>query len=153
MPEELTDKEKLIEAANLIERSGATATAGPWWSDGSDADASSDLRFPYRLHGVHAVMPGQGDWLPAQVINHQILKAPRTGTTYAEYWPSAHDDRWLTMMSPVIAKPLSRWLEQEARRKTPSPHAIALSELVIAFHARQGAAPTAEEVPDADRAF
>jgi hypothetical protein len=59
------------------------ATRGPWWFDEDD--------LMWRLHGVHAVLPTGIDWLPDQVLNHQILKAPKSGTPYAEYWPNDAD--------------------------------------------------------------
>jgi hypothetical protein len=59
------------------------ATRGPWWFDEDD--------LMWRLHGVHAVMPPFMEGFPEQVLNHQILKAPKQGTPYAEYWPCPAD--------------------------------------------------------------
>jgi hypothetical protein len=65
------------------------ATPGPWWFGEDD--------LMWRLHGVHATIPAQcfpgSDevMFPEQVINHQILKAPKKGTTYTEYWPGEAD--------------------------------------------------------------
>lgn len=58
------------------------ATPGPWWFE--------DSAMCWRLHGVAGVIPAQPP-IPEQVINHQILKAPKSGTPYAEYWPSEAD--------------------------------------------------------------
>ena len=74
--------------AEIREREQA-ATAGPWWFDEDE--------LMWRLHGVHAVIPEQMDGLiPEQVMNHQILKAPKSGTRYAEYWPGAADAAFIT---------------------------------------------------------
>jgi hypothetical protein len=65
------------------------ATEGPWWFDESD--------LTWRLHGVAAVMPPSADGLiPEQVVNKQILKAPKQGTTYAEYWPDDADAAFIS---------------------------------------------------------
>ena len=65
------------------------ATTGPWWFDEDE--------LTWRLHGVHAMIPAQMDGLiPEQVMNHQILKAPKSGTPYAEYWPGAADAAFIT---------------------------------------------------------
>src|SRR5262245_18825226 len=53
------------------------ATKGPWWSD-EDGDM-------WRLHGIHA-----------GPLNQQILKAPKRGTPYAEYWPDQADAEFIT---------------------------------------------------------
>ena len=67
----------------------ALATPGPWWSD-------QDERC-YRLHGVAFRIPAQaGGVIPEQVMNKQIAKAPKQGTPYAEYWPDAADDTFIT---------------------------------------------------------
>lgn len=68
--------------AEIREREQA-ATRGPWWFDEDD--------LMWRLHGVHAVMPPFMEGFPEQVLNHQILKAPKQGTPYAEYWPAPAD--------------------------------------------------------------
>lgn len=72
-------------AAELVAIKGRTeaATPGPWWFDEDDRT--------WRLHGVHAIIPPFMEGMPEQVMNHQILKAPKQGTTYAEYWPSEAD--------------------------------------------------------------
>ncbi len=62
------------------------ATPGPWWYD-------QDERM-WRLHGVQFVIPPQGP-VAQQVIGRQILKAPKKGTPYAEYWPSAPDAEFI----------------------------------------------------------
>lgn len=59
---------------------GGRHTRGPWWSDESGNC--------WRLHGVHGYIPAIPDLgIGEQVVNHQILKAPKHGTPYAEYWP------------------------------------------------------------------
>ncbi len=62
------------------------ATEGPWWFDESE-----DC---WRLHGVATRIPAQ-NWVPELVVNCQILKAPKHGTPYAEYWPSPEDGAFI----------------------------------------------------------
>lgn len=77
-----------------IEALATAATPGPWWSD-EDENC-------WRLHGVAMRIPPQMDGLiPEQVVNAQILKAPKRGTPYAEYWPGAADSRHITMNDPA----------------------------------------------------
>lgn len=72
-----------------VEQREQAATPGPWWSDESDQC--------WRLHGVHAIIPATlGAETFDQVLNRQILKAPKTGTPYAEYWPGEADDAFIT---------------------------------------------------------
>lgn len=74
-------RDPLALLAGIKERTEA-ATPGPWWSDdGEDC---------WRLHGVAARIPAHGP-VPEQVVNKQILKAPKQGTPYAEYWPGEAD--------------------------------------------------------------
>lgn len=68
------------------------ATEGPWWSDESD-DA-------WRLHGVAFMVPAQGA-IREQVVNKQILKAPKRGTPYAEYWPDPADAAFILANDPA----------------------------------------------------
>jgi hypothetical protein len=75
------------------------ATDGPWWFDEDD--------LMWRLHGVGGVIPAQGGIIPEQIINHQILKAPKSGTNYAEYWPLPADAAFIvgarTWLPAVVA--------------------------------------------------
>lgn len=71
-----------------IRQRAAVATEGPWWFDEDDNC--------WRLHGVHGRIPADPIGIPEQVINHQILKAPKRGTTYAEYWPNAADAAFIS---------------------------------------------------------
>jgi hypothetical protein len=74
--------------AEIRERHEA-ATEGPWWFDESD--------LTWRLHGVAGVIPPSADGLiPEQIVNKQILKAPKKGTTYAEYWPDDADAAFIS---------------------------------------------------------
>ena len=59
-------------------------------------------------------MPGLPGFFPEQVVNTQIIKAAKCGTPYAEYWPHAGDDAWITTMHPGVAAPLSMWLRGHA---------------------------------------
>lgn len=89
----MSDDPLAARLAAIREREQA-ATQGPWWSD-------QDERV-YRLHGVHATIPPQmfpgtdEVMIPEHVMNHQILKAPKQGTSYAEYWPGEADDAFIT---------------------------------------------------------
>lgn len=78
----MTDDRLTAELAAIKARADA-ATRGPWWFDEDDE--------VFRLHGVHAIIPPVMDGFPEQVLNHQILKAPKQGTPYAEYWPGEAD--------------------------------------------------------------
>ncbi|MEU4534382.1 hypothetical protein AB0G15_05910 [Streptosporangium sp. NPDC023825] len=67
----------------------AAATEGPWWSD-------EDGHY-YRLHGVAFRIPPQaGGLLPEQVVNYQILKAPKSSKVFSPYWPNEADDAFIT---------------------------------------------------------
>jgi hypothetical protein len=96
-------------AAKLMRERAEAATPGPWWSDDSDQC--------WRLHGVHAVIPaamfpGTDEvMIPEQVMNHQILKAPKSGTPYAEYWPHEADAAQITSWHPLVALAVAEWLE------------------------------------------
>lgn len=72
--------------AEIREREAA-ATPGPWWSDEDDRC--------WRLHGVDAVLPSPSAGLPDQIVNRQILKAPKRDTPYAEYWPDEADGAFI----------------------------------------------------------
>lgn len=99
----------LRRAAVLMRERAEAATPGPWWSD-DDEDC-------WRLHGVAGYIPPQLDGLiPQQVVNKQIIKAPKRNTPYAEYWPEAADDVWIITMHPGIGAPLADWLDAEAER-------------------------------------
>ena len=94
-------------AATLMRERAEAATRGPWWHDEDDE--------VWRLHGVHAVVPAQlGGRIPEQVINHQIAKAPKQGTPYAEYWPNEADTAWITSMHPGTGLAIAAWLDATA---------------------------------------
>jgi len=67
----------------------------------------------WRLHGVAGRIPGD-DLIPEQVINSQILKAPKRGTSMAEYWPNAADGAWIVTMNPLVGLALADLLDQHA---------------------------------------
>lgn len=85
------------------------ATPGPWWHDEDDK--------VWRLHGVRAVLPSPIKGLPGQVVNLQILKAPKTGTPYAEYWPGEADTAFITAA------------------RTDVPRLLAAFRVLLGFHA------------------
>ncbi len=79
MPEPMSE-ERLAE----ITARHAAATEGPWWFDES-ANC-------WRLHGIGGRMPSVPSLnIGEQTVNKQILKAPKHGTPYAEYWPDPED--------------------------------------------------------------
>jgi hypothetical protein len=75
--------DRLTAELAAIKARAESATAGPWWFDEDDQ--------VFRLHGVYTIIPPFIEGMPGQVVNHQILKAPKTGTPYAEYWPNEAD--------------------------------------------------------------
>lgn len=96
----------LSRAADALDAALQGATDGPWWVQETDQC--------WTLHGVHATLPAQGS-IPPQVIGAQILKAPKTGTPYAEYWPNRADGKRIPMMSnPAVARALAVLLRSEA---------------------------------------
>ena len=76
----------------------AAATEGPWWFDEDE--------HCWRLHGVFGRIPVQGV-IPEQVMNKQILKAPKIGTPYAEYWPAAADAAFIAAAWTVVGELLA----------------------------------------------
>jgi hypothetical protein len=63
------------------------ATPGPWWYD-EDEDC-------WRLHGVAMRMLPPFEGFPEQIVNKQIIKAPKRDTPYAEYWPEPADAEFI----------------------------------------------------------
>ncbi len=63
-----------------------TATDEPWWFDEDELS--------WRLHGVMDRLPAQRN-IPEQILNKQILKAPKRNTPYAEYWPDPADGEFI----------------------------------------------------------
>lgn len=106
----MAEPDELSNELNAIEVREQAATRGPWWFDEDD--------LMWRLHGVRDVIPPQLDGLiPEQVINHQILKAPKSGTRYAEYWPSEADAAFI------------------AAARSDVPRLLAAIRLVLRFYA------------------
>lgn len=91
------------EAARLLRERATVATPGPWWARDTDTC--------WTLHGVGGRLPGWGS-MPEQVIGKQILKAPKAGTTMAEYWPDAADAAHMVpMLNPAVALTLAELLD------------------------------------------
>jgi hypothetical protein len=103
----------LQQAAQDLRAAAMAATGGPWSHDESS--------LCWRLHGVHARIPAQlasdGTVLIGeQVMSHQIIKAPKAGTTgFAEYWPGPADAQWITRMHPGTGLLIAGLLEAQAR--------------------------------------
>lgn len=113
MPE-LGQAAELRAAAKLMRERAEAATPGPWWSDESDQC--------WRLHGVAFRIPPQCDGLiPEQLVNAQILKAPKCGTPYAEYWPVAADAAQITSWHPLVALAVADLLDAMAADSDPFP--------------------------------
>jgi len=81
-----------------IEALHAAATEGPWWFDEDE--------HCWRLHGVAWRMPADPP-IPEQVMNKQILKAPKKGTPYAEYWPDAPDAAFIAAAWSIVGELLA----------------------------------------------
>jgi hypothetical protein len=105
----ISPAEEICIAAARAHAIAEAATKGPWWSDDSDN--------AWRLHGVAFTVPPQlGGEIPAQPVNKQILKAPKHGTSYAEYWPDPADDAHITMWHPGVTALAAAFLEAEGDR-------------------------------------
>ena len=107
-----TPAETISRAAVLMRSRAEAATKGPWWCDESENC--------WRLHGVAFEIPPQtfpdGEvQIPEQVVNSQILKAPKHGTPYAEYWPGEADAAQITSWAnPLVALAVADWLDRFA---------------------------------------
>lgn len=108
---------------DAIKARADAATPGPWWSDESD--------MCWRLHGVAGRIPAQMDgFIPEQIVNHQILKAPKKGTTQAEYWPNAADAEFITHAREDVPALIAE-LEQARRGgKELGKNVVFLMELI-----------------------
>lgn len=94
----------VLQRAEAVVRFKVVGTTGtPWYSD--------DDENCWRLHGRFTDWPGEVGTGPSM----QILKAPKHGTPYAEYWPSAPDGEWIVFASPAWAAPLADLLGRAAR--------------------------------------
>jgi hypothetical protein len=88
--------ETIRRAAKLMRERAEAATPGPWWSDqGEDCWRLFAETGP----GMHPL---------------QLIKAPKRGTVYAEYWPDAADNAWITSFSPEDGVRLADWLDSAA---------------------------------------
>jgi hypothetical protein len=82
------------------------ATEGDWWIEDSDTT--------WVLQGVAFRIAGDGAW-PEQIVNKQILKAPKSGTPYAEYWPDAADAEFIAHARTDIPYLLAALSEARSR--------------------------------------
>lgn len=103
--------EVMRSAADLMRERAQAATPGPWWADESENC--------WRLHGVAFKVPPQkfddgSVMIPEQVINKQILKAPKHGTPYAEYWPDEADAVYIPSMHPLVGLAVAKLLSKVA---------------------------------------
>jgi hypothetical protein len=115
----------------------AAATPGPWWFDESEDT--------WCLHGVAARFDNPP--LGETVVNKQILKAPKVGTPYAEYWPDAADADFIAHAHSDIA-----WLLQDRARREGLDlgPALAPPEPPPTFTSEQLAQRIADALADAD---
>lgn len=97
---------KAVDLAAVKARADA-ATEGPWTFDEDE--------LTWRLHGTAGIIPPQLDGLiPAQRMTHQILKAPKKGTTYAEYWPNRADADFIVHARTDVPALLDLLAERDA---------------------------------------
>lgn len=101
----MTDAETIRAAAQKIREQLAKTTNGPWWYDESQQC--------WRLHGVLRVIPAQGR-LPERLMSLQILKAPKMGTPYMEYWPTSGDADHIATWHPGVAEKVADMLDRFA---------------------------------------
>lgn len=125
-----------LEAAALSEK----ATRAPWSADDSENC--------WRLHGTGMIIPAQGG-IPEQRATLQILKAPKRGTPYAEYWPGPADADLIVHAGThyaTLATALLRLLgENERMRVEVWNEAIeAAKGKLNEYHASEGGALLAE---------
>ncbi len=113
----------LTTAADKLDALLGGSTDGPWWFD-EDDDC-------FRLHGVAFRIPPQGP-LPEQIVNSQILKAPKRGTSYAEYWPNTSDAGLIVAMAnPIVGKATVALLRHHAGQTEVPAEVVALAEAII----------------------
>jgi hypothetical protein len=84
-------------AATLMRERAEAATRGPW-----EAEESDDC---WQLFG--AVTP--------HTHPLQLIKAPKHGTPYAEYWPHAADSAHIASWHPLVALIVADWLDAATR--------------------------------------
>ena len=112
-------------AATLMRERAEAATRGP--------GGMTRTTTVWRLHGVHAVVPAQlGGRIREQVINHQIAKAPKQGTPYAEYWPNEADTAWITSMHPGTGLAHRRLAERDRHRRRGNSVAACCADHAVA---------------------
>lgn len=99
----------LRRAAVLVRERAAAATRGPWWAEEDESC--------WQLRGV--------------AISRQILKAPKRGTPYAEYWPEEADAAWITSMSPLVGFAIADCLDIMATQYEQHSHAPASTAHII----------------------
>lgn len=111
-----------IEEIVAMERA---ATNAPWWFDESD--------LCWRLHGTWGWTPEQLDGkIPAQPVNKQILKAPKKGTTMAEYWPDEADAAFIIGARTAVPELLA-----EIKRLKTLPASCGCEEADVAYEQMQ----------------
>lgn len=95
--------ERLVE----IEERHAAATPGPWWCDQDENT--------WRLFAAGAALPPLYPGARVRPHGLQIVKAPKHGSPYAEYWPNDRDAELLAHAWGDIRDLLSqvRYLTQE----------------------------------------
>lgn len=86
----------LSRAATAIRATSVSAYPGPWISDDSE-----DC---WRLHSAP----------DPHFPTAQILKAPKHGTPYAEYWPDGPTAAHITAWHPGVALAVADWLDATA---------------------------------------
>lgn len=121
----MAEPDKLSAELDAIREREQAATPGPWWSDEDE--------LMWRLHGVRGYTPAMPDLgIAPQVINRQILKAPKSGTPYAEYWPNEADAAFIVAARsdvPRLLAALRLTLDLYARYVTREDYAAIMAAL------------------------
>ncbi|MFF0409135.1 hypothetical protein ACFYUY_01700 [Kitasatospora sp. NPDC004745] len=102
-----------------IQARADAATEGEWWVEEDDR--------VWTLHGVHARIPSGVPEIGEQILNHQILKAPKTGTPYAEYWPDRADAEFIAHARADVPALLARVRQLETENERLAKHADELA--------------------------
>lgn len=108
---------KLAEMRKLVDE----ATLGPWHY--------LESRDTWTLHGEARAFKGKVKYAPTM----QILKAPKRGTPYAEYWPNAADSQLIVNSVNLLPFWLD-WAEDVAARHFPVLCTCEVVHLLCAAH-------------------
>lgn len=111
---------KLAEMRKLID----SATLGPWFA--------AESRDTWSLHGEARAFHTTKK-KPIIAPSMQILKAPKHGTPYAEYWPNEFDGKLIVDAVNFLPFWLD-WAEDVAARHFPTPCTCKDTHFLCAAH-------------------